>query len=180
MDMFDVLCIICIRLASFLQLCRCKCTLQIISSYYLSVLGGWVPDMPSLKNGFALRILCKQPATIQEPTPTWFSAFQYLKQNHSEQWEEFTTIFHWPTFDINFNCDVPFYQQSIWKPHDRLQSKQWFINNHGVSIFFSSTPPPHPALSAWYWWSLIQCWWVISIFFSHIIGPKLLFLQLNF
>ena len=123
MDMLDVLCIICIRLASFLQLCRCKCTLQIISSYYLSVLGGWVPDMPSLKNGFALRILCKQPATIQEPTPTWFSAFQYLKKNHSEQWEEFTTIFHWPTFDIIFNCDVPFYQQSIWKPHDRLQSK---------------------------------------------------------
>ena len=80
MDMLDVLCIICIRLASFLQLCRCKCTLQIISSYYLSVLGGWVPDMPSLKNGFALRILCKQPATIQEPTPTWFSAFQYLKK----------------------------------------------------------------------------------------------------
>ena len=103
-----------------------------------------------------------------------------LKKNHSEQWEEFTTIFHWPTFDIIFNCNVPFYQQSIWKPHDRLQSKQWFINNHGVSIFFSSTHPPHAALSAWYWWSLIQCWWVISIFFSHIIGPKLLFLQLNF
>ena len=171
MDMFDVLCIICIRLASFLQLCRCKCTLQIISSYYLSVLGGWVPDMPSLKNGFALRILCKQPATIQEPTPTWFSAFQYLKKmiaNSGRSSPQYFTDQHLTLTSTAMYLFI----SSQFENHTIGFSQS--INNHGVSIFFSSTPPPHPALSAWYWWSLIQCWWVIYIFLI-LSGPNFCF-----